>query len=110
METIPYGDFAKLELRVGEITKAEAVEGTDKLVKLSVDVGEGTERTLAAGIRKVYPPEELVGKKIIVLVNLEPKKLKGIESQGMLLAACESDDNLSLLTVDKDMPAGTKIC
>lgn len=106
---ISYDDFAKLELKVGLITKAEAIEGTDKLVKLSVDVGEETERTLAAGIRRVYSPEELVGKKIIVLVNLEPKKLRGIESQGMLLAAGESDDNLSLLTVDKDMPVGTKI-
>ncbi len=104
---IKYDDFAKLDLRVGEVVKAEKVEGADKLLKLTVDIG-GEERTLAAGLAKYYKPEELEGKKIIVLVNLEPKKLRGVESQGMLLAA-EEGSNVVLLTVDKDIKSGAKV-
>ncbi len=106
---IKYGDFAKLELKVGEIKTAERVEGTDKLVRLSVDVGEEAERTLVAGIGLRYQPEELIGMKIIVLCNLEPRKLKGIISEGMLLAAGEAAEEVALLTIDGIAPAGSKI-
>ncbi|MFH0987230.1 MAG: methionine--tRNA ligase [Candidatus Micrarchaeota archaeon] len=99
---IKYDDFEKLELKIGTIKSAEKVEGADKLVKLAVDTGEPELRTLVAGIAKHYGTEELINKKIVVLVNLEPRKLKGIESQGMLLAAEGGDGNVALLTVDKD--------
>lgn len=107
-DVIKYEDFAKLELRVAEVLSAEKVEGADKLLKLRVKVG-GEERTLVAGIAKSYAAEEVIGKKIIVLANLEPRKLRGIESQGMLLAAGESEDKISLLTPDKEIAIGTKV-
>lgn len=106
---LQYADFSKLELRVGLVLSAEKIEGSEKLVKLSVETGNETRRTLVAGIGKAYHVESLVGKKIIVLCNLEPKKLKGIESQGMLLAAGETSDHLALLTVEHDVSAGTRI-
>lgn len=108
-ETISYEDFSKLELRVGQIMTAEKVDGSDKLVKLTVDVGDEAPRTLVAGIGKVYSPDQLAGRKIIVLCNLAPKKLKGIESQGMLLAAGETSESLALLSPSHDMPVGTRV-
>ena len=109
MDPIAYDDFAKLELRVGQVVSAEKVDGSDKLVKLSVDVGEEAPRILVAGIAKVYTVDQLTGRKIIVLCNLEPKKLKGIESQGMLLAAGEAAEDLALLSPSHDIHVGTRI-
>ncbi len=109
MDALSYDDFAKLELRVGQVITAEKVDGSDKLVKLTVDIGEEASRTLVAGIGKVYTVDQLTGRKIIVLCNLEPKTLKGIESQGMLLAAGEDADDLALLAPSHDMPIGTRI-
>ncbi|MBI5225875.1 methionine--tRNA ligase subunit beta [Candidatus Micrarchaeota archaeon] len=109
MDLIRYDDFSKLELRVGQIISSARVEGSDKLVKLSVDIGEEAPRTLVAGIGKVYTDDQLTGRKIIVLCNLAPKKLKGIESNGMLLAAGESADDLALLSLSHEMPVGTRI-
>jgi len=107
MEAISYADFAKLDLRVAKIVSAERVEGADKLLKLTVSFGN-EERTLVAGIAQHYSAEELAGKKIIVLVNLQPRTLRGIESQGMLLAASSDDKSqVVLLTVDKDVPEGS---
>jgi len=105
-DMINYSDFQKLELVVGKILKAERVQGTDKLMKLMVDIGH--EIQLIAGISQSYSADDLVGKNIVVLANLEPKKLKGLESQGMLLAA---DDNGKpiLLTPDKKVDAGSNI-
>ena len=105
---ISYEDFAKIELRVAEVLSAEKVDGADKLLKLRVRLGE-EERTIVAGIALSYQCEELVGKKIIVLTNLEARKLKGIESQGMLLAAGESADKISVLTLDKEIEVGTRV-
>lgn len=102
-------DFAKVDLRVGQIVAAEKVEGADRLLCLKVDLGSG-QRQIVAGIAKYYKPEELVGKLVVVVANLKPAKLRGIVSEGMLLAA--STDNkkqLTLLTVDSSMPAGSKI-
>lgn len=100
-------DFAKVELKVGQVMQAERIEGADKLLKLQVNIGEEI-RQIVAGIAKSYTPEELIGKKIAVVVNLKPAKLRGVESNGMLLAA-SSGDVVSILTPFKDVPAGAKI-
>lgn len=102
---IKYEDFAKLDLKVAEIKTAEKVAGADKLLKISIDLGN-EQRTLAAGLAEYYSPEELIGRKIIVLTNLEPRKIKGIESNGMLLAAETEEGTVGLLMVDKDLKPG----
>jgi len=107
MENINFEEFQKIDLRVGKIIEAEKIEGTDKLLKLKVDLG-GEKRQLVAGIAKFYQPEDLIGKEIIVVANLEPKILRGIESQGMLLAA-DVEGKPVLLKPDKEVPPGTKI-
>jgi len=107
MDELPYDDFAKLELRVGKVEAAEKVLGADKLLKLMVDIGI-EKRTLVAGIAEWYPPESLVGKKIIVLVNLKPKAIMGVESKGMLLAA-DFEGRAVLLTTDGEAPVGALI-
>lgn len=104
---ISFSDFQKIELKVGRIVAAEKVENSEKLVKLEVDLGE-EKRQLVAGIGKFYQPQELINKEIIVVANLEPKKLMGVESQGMLLAAT-GEGFISLLQPDKEVPPGTKI-
>ncbi len=104
---VSFKDFQSLDLRVGKILAAENVPNADKLYKLSVDMGE-KKITLVAGLRPYYKPEEMKGKKIIVVVNLDPVVLKGVKSEGMLLAAQEGD-KVSLLTVDKDLKPGSKI-
>jgi methionyl-tRNA synthetase len=106
---IQYEDFARLELRVGVVKSAEVVPKADKLLKLSVDVGEESARTLVAGIAQAYPdPAVLVGKRIVVVANLAPRPLRGITSQGMLLAAGEPP-NLQVVTVGDAIPAGTRV-
>jgi methionyl-tRNA synthetase len=108
MDNITFDDFAKMDLRVAEIKACEDVEGADKLYKLTIDIGE--ERTIVAGIKLHYTKEELVGKKIAVITNLEPRKLRGIESHGMLLAASSEDKSaVVLLTLDRDIAPGAKI-
>lgn len=100
-------DFAKVDLRVAQVLAAQRVEGTDKLMELKVQVG-AEERTIVAGIAKYYSPEELTGKKIVIVANLKPAKLRGILSQGMLLAA-STEDQLAVLTLDRDIPTGAKV-
>jgi len=106
-ELIDIGDFAKIDLRVAEIKSAEKVEGADKLLKLQIDIG-GEARQIVAGIAKHYEPETLVGRKIVVVANLKPAKLRGIESQGMLLAA-SSGESVVFLTPEKEIPSGSKV-
>ncbi len=107
---IQFGDFAKLDLRVGEIVDAEEVAGADKLLKLRVDLGEDSKRTICAGIKEYYSVDELIGKKIIVVANLEPRKMRGIESQGMLLAAStENHEKVVLVSPEKDIENGTRV-
>jgi len=107
--TISYEDFEKLDLRVAKITNVSEIEGADKLYKIDLDVA-GESRTICAGIKEHYSPEELEGKKIIIIANLEPRKLRGIESQGMLLAASTPDhEDVILLTTDKDIESGSSI-
>ncbi|MGB8931627.1 MAG: methionine--tRNA ligase [Anaeromyxobacteraceae bacterium] len=106
---IQYDDFARVELKVAQILKAERIEKADKLLKLLVDVGEPAPRTIVAGIALTYPdPSPLVGKRIVVVANLAPKPLRGIESHGMLLAAGESP-NLQLVTVGDGIAPGTRV-
>jgi len=104
---VTFEEFKKLDLRVGKIIKAEKINGSEKLLRLEVDTGK-EKRQLVAGIGKFYNPEEIIGKEIIVIANLEPKIIFGIESQGMLLAA-NVDGQPVILTPDKEVPAGTKI-
>ena len=104
---VKFEDFQKIDLRVAKIIKAEKVENSEKLIKIEVD-GKEEKRQIIAGIGKCYKPEDLIGKKIIIVWNLEPKVLFGLESKGMLLAA-NTEGGPVLLTVDKEVPAGTKI-
>ncbi len=103
---IDYEDFSKVDLRVALILEAEFVPKSSKLIKLKVDIGEA--RTIVAGIGKDYKPEDLIGKKIVMVANLKPVKLMGVESCGMLLAA-HGEEGLVLLTVDGEGAAGAKI-
>jgi methionine--tRNA ligase beta chain len=107
MDLIKYDDFAKLDLRIVKVIEAERLEGTRNLIKIKVSLGE-EEKVIVAGIAGAYEAEELIGKKIVMLLNLEPKKIFDIESNGMILAA-ENEDNISLLTCDKELPEGSKI-
>jgi methionine--tRNA ligase beta chain len=104
---IKFDDFQKIDLRVGKVLEAEKVEGSEKLLKLIVDLGS-EKRQLVAGIAKYYKPPDLIGKEIVVVANLEPKKLMGIESQGMLLAADVNGEPVILIPI-KEVPPGTKI-
>ncbi len=106
-EMVEYDDFAKLDLRVAKIIAAERVPKSRKLIKLTISLGD-EERTIVGGIALHYNPDELVGKKIIVIKNLKPRKLMGITSQGMLLAAT-NENEFSLLTLDRDVKEGSKI-
>ena len=107
MDIINFDDFLKLNIRVGKIISAEEVEGSNKLIKMKVDIGD-EERQIVAGISKYYSLDELTNKIVIVLINLEPRKIFGIESQGMLLASIDGDE-VSLLQTDKEMIPGSEI-
>ena len=106
---ITYDDFAKLQFQVGEIIACEAVPKSKKLLCSQVKIGSQV-RQILSGIKAHYTPEEMVGKKVMVVTNLKPAKLAGMVSEGMLLCAEDADGNLSLMTPEKDMPAGAEIC
>jgi methionyl-tRNA synthetase len=103
---IDYEEFAKVDLRVATVLAAEMVPKSNKLIKLKVDIGE--ERTIVAGIGKDYKPEEMIGKKIVIVANLKPAKLMGVESRGMLLAT-DAAEGLTVLAFDRDAKTGAKI-
>ena len=105
---ITFDDFEKLQFQVGEIVACEAVPKSKKLLCSQVKIGSQTKQ-IVSGIRKYYSPEEMVGKKVMVLVNLKPAKLAGVLSEGMLLCAEDAEGNLALLTPEKSMPAGAQI-
>lgn len=105
---INFDDFKKIELKVGKIIEADRIEGSEKLVKLQVDLGQ-EKRQIVAGIAKFYEPEKLIGREIIIVANLEPRVLKGVESQGMLLAADGGDAGPVLLTPEKEVPTGSEV-
>lgn len=106
MELIGIEDFLKLDIRLAKVLSAERVEGSEKLLKLRLSLGE-EERTLVAGIAKHYTPEELIGKSILILANLKPRKIMGIESQGMVLALSDGE-KLSLIVPDREVKEGAK--
>ena len=108
-EEITYDDFMKMQFQVGEIIACEAVEKSKKLLCSQVKIGSQVKQ-IVSGIRKDYSPEEMVGKKVMVLVNLKPAKLAGVVSEGMLLCAEDADGNLALMTPEKPMPSGAEIC
>lgn len=105
--TISIQDFSEIDLRVAEIKAVEEHPNADKLLILKVDAGDG-EKQLVAGIKNHYSAEELIGRKIIIVNNLAPAVLRGVESQGMLLAA-KDDDKVVLLTAEKDVKPGSRV-
>ena len=107
MKTIEYADFEKLNLVVGEVTEVETIKGADKLLKLKINIGN-QEKQVVAGIAQYYTKDQLLGKKLVLLENLKPTKIRGIESKGMILAA-EENEKIVLLTVDNDIANGAKV-
>ena len=109
MEIIKFSDWEKLDLRTGKIIEVKDIENTDKLYKLLLDLGK-EKRTLVAGLKPYYKKEELQGKRCIVFTNLEPRRIRGIESQGMILAASSEDKNkVRLLQPDEEIKEGSRV-
>jgi methionyl-tRNA synthetase len=108
-ETITYDDFSKLQLQVGEIIACEAVPKSKKLLCSKVKIGSCV-RQILSGIKTSYSPEEMVGKKVMVLVNLQPREIAGLMSEGMILCAEDAEGKLAIMVPDRDMPAGAEIC
>jgi len=109
-EKISIKDFNKMDLRVGEIKSVEEHPNADKLWVMKVDLGEGEDRTIVAGLKDYYSVDELKGKKAVFVVNLEPAVLRGVESDGMILAASNEDKSeVRILTVDGDLEVGSKV-
>jgi methionyl-tRNA synthetase len=107
-EEITFDDWTKLQFQVGEIIACEAVKKSKKLLCSQVKIGSQVKQ-IVSGIKAHYSPEEMVGKKVMVLVNLKPAKLAGVLSEGMILCAEDADGNLALMTPEKDVPAGAEI-
>lgn len=101
-------DFSKVELKVGTVLEAEEVTESEKLIKLKVDLGEEEPRQVLAGVKQWYKSKDFVGKQLVIVANLKPKKMLGLESQGMILAA-DSADGPIFLTIPKKVSPGTKI-
>jgi methionyl-tRNA synthetase len=101
-------DFAKVEMRVGQVKTAERVPGADKLLQLQVDIGDEV-RQIVAGLALAYKPEQLVGRKVVVVTNLQPRKLRGVESNGMIVAASLPDGSPVLAGFLEDAPVGAKL-
>jgi methionyl-tRNA synthetase len=108
-EKIGIEDFAKVELRVGQVKTAKKVENTDKLMHLTVDIGEAEPRTIVAGIAKSYEPENLIGRKVVIVANLKPRRMRGLESNGMIVAATGENGNPSLAGFPDDAPVGARL-
>jgi len=106
-ELLDFTEFARAKLKVAVVIEAEKIEGTDKLLKLQIDLGT-EKRQIVAGVAEFYTPEEITGKKIIVVSNLKPAKIRGVESNGMLLAA-KSGGKLTLVSLASDLPAGSDV-
>ncbi|MCI5970891.1 MAG: methionine--tRNA ligase subunit beta [Oscillospiraceae bacterium] len=105
---ISINDFAKINLKVGKVLECKRVEGADKLLVSQIKIGDEV-RQIVSGIAKYYSPEDMVGKKVVVVTNLKPVKLRGVLSQGMILAAADENGNLSLVAPDKDLSDGSKV-
>jgi methionyl-tRNA synthetase len=108
-DKIAIDDFAKVDLRVGQVVSAERVKGADKLLHLKIDIGESEPRTLVAGIAEAYAPEQLLGRKVVIVANLQPRKLRGIESNGMIVAASVEGGKPVLAGFLEDIPVGARL-
>jgi tRNA-binding protein len=108
MSFISYGDFAKLDIRVAKIIGTEPIEGKSRIIKGRIDLGNDDQRDVIIGGAQYYQPDDIVGKTVIVITNLEPKKMAGVESNAMLLAA-DVDDKPFWLTVNEEVPLGSPI-
>ena len=108
MSNVSYDDFAKLDIRVAKIIEAEPIEGKSRIIKGIIDLGNDNHQDVIIGGAQYYQPEDIVGKTVIVIANLEPKKIAGVESNAMLLAA-DVDDKPFWLTVNGDVPLGSPI-
>lgn len=106
--TVSFGDFEKIELKIGKVSEASRVDGSEKLLKLQVDLGEETPRQIIAGIGKVYDPETITGKEFLFIANLESRTIMGLESQGMILAASD-DTGPVTLSPDRPVTPGTSL-
>ena len=106
---IPIDDFAKVDMRVGLVLSAERVKNSDKLMLMKVDIGEPEPRTIVAGIAEAYTPADLVNRKVVIVANLQPRKLKGIESNGMIVAASVGDGKPVLAGFHEDIPVGARL-
>ena len=107
-KVIEFDDFSKVDIRVGTVIEAENVHKSNKLLKLKINTGID-ERTILSGIAKFYSTEEILNKKVMVLINLKPRKMMGFESEGMLLLAEDSDGNLSLMQPDSEIGDGSVV-
>jgi len=105
---IKFEDFARMDIRVGNVLTAVELEESDKLIKLEVDFGEMGKRQIIAGIKAWYKPKDLIGRQLVFIVNIEPRKMMGFESQGMVLAA-DSEDGVAVLFPEKEVKNGTSI-
>lgn len=108
MEAVPFAEFQKIDLRVGKVKNVEEVEGLDRIYKLEIDIGGRKTRTILAGVKEYLQPYELLGKSVVVVANLEPKDVRGVLSEGMLLAA-EVDGRPILLVPEEEVKPGTPI-
>ena len=109
--TISFDDFAKLDIRIAKVLEVSDHPNADKLICLKIDIG-GEQRQIIAGLKGHYTPEELLGREIVVVVNIQPRKMRGLESQGMLLAASAGDEDqrqVIVLTTDKPVPPGSPV-
>ena len=105
---ISHDDFAKLDIRIGTVIAAEPIPDTDKLIKCTVEFGELGTRTIVSGIAEWKTPEELIGRQLPYIVNLAPRVLRGVESQGMLMAASD-ESGVALLSPERNVPSGTQL-
>ena len=106
---IPFDEWEKLDIRVGHIKECKAVKKSNKLLQFTIDDGSGTDRTILSGIAKYYKPEELTGKDVLFIANLAPRKMMGIESQGMILSALNFDGSLSVTTTLGEVKPGSQV-
>lgn len=102
-------DFHAIEMKIGTVRVAEYIEGADKLLRLEVDFGEEKLRQILSGIREYYEPEALIGKQFPFVTNLEPRKLRGFESHGMILATRTAENGIALISPDKEVPTGSPL-
>jgi methionyl-tRNA synthetase len=109
LDRIAIDDFSKVDMRVGQVLSAELVKGADKLLHLKVDIGEPQPRTIVAGIAEAYTSQELIGRKVVIVANLQPRKLRGIESNGMIVAGSFEGGKPVLAGFLEDVPIGARL-